>query len=388
MNILLISPFFYPEEISTGKYNTYLALKLAETHQVTVLCSHPLYPDWKPSVSQDSLENIEIIRGGGYLRYPKNNLLRRALLEFWFAFFVCIQLLRSKKKYDLIISIYPPNLSGFFLKILKKEVIHLGIIHDIQTIMFTNSQSVLRKSLKKVIGFIEEKSYLACNKLIFLSKGMLVAANKKYKIYSIPSTICYPFITIEDFSTKHNRIASVIDKSDINIVYSGALGEKQLPCHLIKLYNQISNLDSAIKFYIFSQGPFFEKLKHENENPKIVFHTLVSEVDLPELLTSSTIQVIPQDPKSADGAFPSKLPNVLASGTKILTITAPNSEIDNLLKDYPKALVKYAWEDDYLAKDVLTFAYSISDEHHNNSKLLNLFHINHLVNELLEPIPK
>ena len=40
--IVLISPFFYPEPISTGKFNTDFALKLQEEgHQVTVLCSHP-----------------------------------------------------------------------------------------------------------------------------------------------------------------------------------------------------------------------------------------------------------------------------------------------------------------------------------------------------------
>ena len=58
---LLISPFFYPEPISTGKFNTDFALKLQEEgHQVTVLCSHPFYPEWKTKFSSDTLQRVHL----------------------------------------------------------------------------------------------------------------------------------------------------------------------------------------------------------------------------------------------------------------------------------------------------------------------------------------
>jgi len=51
-NILLISPFFFPEPISTGKFNTNFVTALtAQGHKVTVLCFHPFYPDWKAKKS-------------------------------------------------------------------------------------------------------------------------------------------------------------------------------------------------------------------------------------------------------------------------------------------------------------------------------------------------
>ena len=50
--ILIVSPFFYPELISTGKANQHLAEAfVAEGHGVTVVCSHPLYPTWVPMAS-------------------------------------------------------------------------------------------------------------------------------------------------------------------------------------------------------------------------------------------------------------------------------------------------------------------------------------------------
>ena len=85
--VLIVSPFFSPELISTGKYNTDLAIQIQKQNcQVKVLCSHPLYPDWKPQKSNQMIKGIEIKRGGSWLRYPKNNILRRLLLEFGSSF--------------------------------------------------------------------------------------------------------------------------------------------------------------------------------------------------------------------------------------------------------------------------------------------------------------
>ena len=80
--IIFVSPFFYPELISTGKANQHLAEAfVAEGHGVTVVCSHPLYPAWVPVHSNAKIRGIEILRGGARMRYPKAMPLRRLLLE-------------------------------------------------------------------------------------------------------------------------------------------------------------------------------------------------------------------------------------------------------------------------------------------------------------------
>ena len=64
-NILVLSPFFYPEPISTGKFNTdFVKGLINEGHKITILCFHPFYPAWKVNVSKDLLEGVRIIRGG------------------------------------------------------------------------------------------------------------------------------------------------------------------------------------------------------------------------------------------------------------------------------------------------------------------------------------
>ena len=105
-NIVIISPFFFPEPISTGKFNTDVALKLQEEgHQVTVLCSHPFYPDWKTRYSSEKLEGITIIRGGNKIKYPNKISLRRIVLEIWYALFIL------------------KNIKNQFLKKLRKQLL-------------------------------------------------------------------------------------------------------------------------------------------------------------------------------------------------------------------------------------------------------------------------
>ena len=99
--ILIVSPFFYPELISTGKANQHLAEAfVAEGHGVTAVCSHPLYPSWVPLRSQARIEGVTIVRGGADVRYPRAMPLRRLKLEAWFAFFAARSVWRRRNKAD------------------------------------------------------------------------------------------------------------------------------------------------------------------------------------------------------------------------------------------------------------------------------------------------
>ena len=124
--IVLISPFFYPEPISTGKFNTDFALKLQEEgHQVTVLCSHPFYPEWKTRYSSEKLDGITIIRGGQKIKYSKKTSLRRVVLEIWYAFFILKNIKKHQNKIDIIIPVFPPSFAfycaSFFIKKEEEE---------------------------------------------------------------------------------------------------------------------------------------------------------------------------------------------------------------------------------------------------------------------------
>ena len=109
--IALLSPFFYPEKISTGKYNAALVeAMVSQGANVHVICSHPLYPKWKPARSNDSMKGVTIHRGGMHVHYPRENVLRRIILESWFTMHTLIKLYPIRKEIDTVVAIFPPVL--------------------------------------------------------------------------------------------------------------------------------------------------------------------------------------------------------------------------------------------------------------------------------------
>jgi colanic acid biosynthesis glycosyl transferase WcaI len=69
--VLILSPFFYPEPISTGKYNGLVAEGLSKQGaKVTAICSYPIYPDWVPQRNPTELPGVTALRGGAWPSMP------------------------------------------------------------------------------------------------------------------------------------------------------------------------------------------------------------------------------------------------------------------------------------------------------------------------------
>ncbi|MDC0953286.1 glycosyltransferase [Porticoccaceae bacterium] len=341
--ITVVSPFFFPELISTGKYNTDLAIQLSNQHlAVNVICSHPLYPNWKPRKTRQSLEGITINRGGGWLHYPDQPMLRRFLLEFWFFFFTLFNL-RTLRSSDAVIVVLPPSsfvLTTFFLTSSTKII---GVVHDLQAVHLKVKGSQLKSFVLKLIKVIEKKVFRKCDSLVYLSKEMKAEAIHEYGLRETKCTVVYPSITIDDFS-RRDRLAEYFDSECFNVVYSGALGEKQNPQGIFKIASLLVESAPNIRFIFFSGGPDFEKLRAQNISEKIIFNDLVDSESLGELLIRSDVQIVPQAAGTSKGSLPSKLPNILASGSMIFAITDADSELQELLSGQKGCFVSNTWD--------------------------------------------
>ncbi len=382
--IVLISPFFYPEPISTGKFNTDFALKLQEEgHQVTVLCSHPFYPEWKTRYSSEKLDGITIIRGGQKIKYSKKTSLRRVVLEIWYAFFILKNIKKHQNKIDIIIPVFPPSLAfycaSFFI---KKEIKKIGIIHDLQIIYSLQKKGFLGNLISFFIRKVEKFCFKNCDKLIFLSDEMKNEAVKIYKIKKEKCEVQYPFITIKDLPISNN-LKNILPNNQYNIVYSGALGEKQNPHELLNAYTFISkNIDNTV-CYFFSQGPIFEELKKINNNKRIQFYPLVKKEDIEELYARSSIQIVPQSPNTSNGSLPSKIPNILASGTKTLVITDKNSELEFIFNKYNLQKVITTWDKQVINLSIRELLDQKIDTNNQKSVAQKLFNINSLIGKVI-----
>lgn len=382
--ILLISPFFYPEPISTGKYNTDLVKGLVrEGHKLTVVCSHPIYPEWKVNCSNKTLNGVEIIRGGKYIKYPSNNLLRRFFLELWFAFFVFRKVLKLRKKIDVIIPIFPPSLAfSLIVKLFPSEVKKVGIVHDLQSVFISATQGFFKSFIAFCIKSVEKFGFNSCDKLILLSHEMYKNVNDKYEIDAKKLFVQYPFSNLSSLLT--NDLQSLFDKKYKHVVYSGALGEKQNPLGLLSFLDYASRSINGIKLHVFSSGAIFNNLRKRNLNKDINFHNLVPFKNVRELYERSDVQIIPQKTGTSGGSLPSKLPNLVGSNCKLLLITDKNSEIHQLFQKYNLGGVVNEWNNESLNSMLERLIFEPSEDKKINSNFVNeLFSIKSLIKKIL-----
>jgi len=348
--LTIVSPFFYPELIGSGKYNGNLADELVRAgYSITVLCSYPIYPNWKPHNKIPEYSRFDITRGGLSVRYPANSLLRRLVLEVWFLMFVLRNVQRLRKA-DVLLFVSPPSLFIFAILFVGRHVRKLVFVHDLQSIHLALSKSLLKRFVARAIEFIEGLAFRHGDHIFFMSSEMMESVKKR--LPSLRASIIYPVVTSSK-KMEPSSVNRVLNSNFVNIVYSGALGEKQNPMGLVALGKELISRDEQICFSIFSDGPIFEKLKKDNQCERLVFSNLVSAEDLPHLLHESTLQVIPQASGTSGGSLPSKLPNLLSSGTAIFAICDRSSELASLLNAQKGCFVSNEWDVELNSQTIL-----------------------------------
>jgi len=349
--VLILSPFFFPELISTGKYNSTLAIALRTNDvDVKVIASHPLYPDWKPAFTDENLEGIQVFRGGHWLRYPSSTLLRRVFLELWFSIHVFINILTMKRKGmlpDIIVPIFPPSLFFIFCSLLLPgRIKKVGIVHDLQGIYAASKKGLLARLIGKAIHFVESKGFSACDKLVFLSHEMMEEAADAYNLDQNCCDVIYPPASLKIVDDAVDaELEEYFPDGFRHIVYSGALGDKQNPEELAELFDQAIHSVEGVMFHFFSRGPSFDRLKecYTEKTSRIQFHDLVDEEQLQELYKRSDVQILPQRAGTSKGSLPSKLPNLIVAGVRVLAITDESSELESLLTKVDGATVINRW---------------------------------------------
>lgn len=360
MNVLLLSPFFFPEQISTGKYNTCLAEALVSAgHHVSVISSHPVYPNWRTEISHAGLPGMKIQRGGGWIHYPASGVLRRAVLELWYAWYALSHSFRLTDKPDIVISVFPPSLFFLLLNLwMPRSAMRVGIAHDLQGVYAARTGGWFYRALNYAIHQVEKICFNACDKMIFLSSSMAGRAIAEYQLNTARCSVQYPFVTITDEICNDVELLETLSPDTFNVVYSGALGVKQNPYGLYAFMNKITCTQANVQCHIFSAGPMFDQLriaKQSDEKCKVHFHPLVQAGQLAELYARSDVQIIPQALNTSEGSLPSKLPNLLAAGVPVFVICEPGGELGELVKAADAGVVAHTWDSDELAGQFKTY---------------------------------
>jgi len=358
--IYLFSPFFYPEAISTGRYNTFLAESLVKRgHEVHVIASHPIFPNWRVTHTDASLEGMVIHRGGSRNIYPKSSLLRRIILESWFSlhsllfWFSLLLTHRLRRSSSVVLAIFPPSLFFSFLSLFIPSTIRrVGIVHDLQSV-YISRKGLIHRLIAFAIHTVESRGFNSCQHLVFLSHSMMLKAIDCYSIDPRICTVSHPFVTLPTTNYPSRAVDLALGSNYHNVIYSGALGDKQEPDRLLAFLVALQHTDPLIKCHIFSAGPHFDRLRLEATRLDVSFHDLVPSSELPALYARSFVQIIPQSFGTGDGSLPSKLPNLLAAGVPIFAICEPGSELGSLVSTFRAGAVSHHWDPLTLVSDFL-----------------------------------
>jgi colanic acid biosynthesis glycosyl transferase WcaI len=353
--IVLVSPFFYPELISTGKANQRLAEAfVADGHGVTVVCSHPLYPSWIPARTKVKMAGMKILRGGAWMRYPKAMPLRRLLLEMWFAFYTLRRMSWLAKDADVLVSVLPPSLFAYVLdQFLPRNVRRVAVVHDLQGVLAAQKESLPRRAIIRLIHAVESRVFRSQDLCIFFSGDMARVAQQAYQLDPAKVAVQYPFVTMAptqiSASGAPKRLERMLPPNKLHVVYSGALGYKQNSQQLVAFMQAAAQRHPKVQFHIFSGGPFFDELRGRYkrlQGLRVEFHPLVAEQDLEELYARSAIQIIPQAEGTEAAALPSKLPNLMAAGVHLLAICGAESEVGRLIQQAGTGSIVERWNEE------------------------------------------
>jgi hypothetical protein len=176
---------------------------------------------------------------------------------------------------------------------------------------------------------------------------MAERAIQEYGLDRARCVVCYPFVALPPEQAETGvALEQVLPEQCTQVVYSGALGDKQNPDGLFAFMNALGQRNPSLSCHVFSAGPHFERLKASAgvlQGGAVTFHDLVPADQVNELYARSSIQIIPQADGTSDGSLPSKLPNLLAAGVPIFAICEPKSELGYLVEKATAGVVAQSW---------------------------------------------
>jgi colanic acid biosynthesis glycosyl transferase WcaI len=331
---LLLSPHFFPEPIGSGRYNGHLAQFLRDAGcRVSVACSHPVYPDWQVHETQQELPAVNAHRGGRFVRYPSGALMRRMVLEGWFALHALQVVLALRSRIDSAVAVFPPSLFwALAVSLIPSGVRTVGIVHDLQGTYAKRMSSRLAGWMRVALLRVERRAFHRCEMLVFMSHAMREVAMREYGLPPDKCIVAYPPATVCESGPAHAVPAPLLDGSVRHVVYSGALGIKQNPEGLVAMLSAMGAARRDVRCHVFSRGPVFEQLRRAHAGDGLVhFHDLVADDELAGMYERSAVQVVAEEPGASLGSLPSKLANILWMGVPVFCVTDSGSELGRLV---------------------------------------------------------
>ena len=321
MKILVVSQYFYPENFRINQ----LCLDLKERgHKITVLTGKPNYPageyykGYTFKGNEDEIWNdIPIIRVP--LRARKKGSINLILNYLSFVFHANKKAKKVHENFDLIyvFEVSPITVALPAIKIKKR--LGIPVIMNVQDLWPENIIAVTGITNKLVIGSINKLvNYIYQNCDLLLTASPSFVSRIQVRIKDSKKVKYWPQYSVV---TKEKEKSNILDSGNLNIVFTGNIGEAQGIDLAIEAANILKN--EPIHWHFIGNGRKKNQLeelskKYHLEN-KVTFYGFKPENEIPKYLSDADVALLILKPDPVfEMTIPAKLQTYLSCGVPIL----------------------------------------------------------------------
>lgn len=338
--VLFVNRSYWPDTEATGQLLTELCDDLSGPFEITVIAGQPnsivQAAQFKPH-GWDRRGKVAI-RRLWHTRFPKANLLGRAVNYLTFVISATIAALTVPKPDVIVVQSDPPLLCfvGALVRKLRgaKLVVYLQDIYpDIAVALGKLPDNFTTRWLRRAMFAV----YCRADRVVVLSRDMhdrLVAAGVPAdRIACVPNwvdtTALAPVKHDNSFRRKHDVLHQFV------VMYSGNLGLCQRLEDVLEAARLLRHRTDIV-FLLIGEGVSKARLKEEamrQELTNVRFLPYQPKEQLSLSLSAAQLHLVPIDPRIAGCLMPSKLYGALASGTPVLAVAPDNCELAELVEE-------------------------------------------------------
>jgi len=339
--IYIVSELYYPEETSTGHYLTRIAEGLAQTGEVSVLCSQPTYSQRGIKAPTNEVHNgVKICRCWGG-RLNKDLLPLRIINFFTISISLFLSGLIRFKRCDKVIVVTNPPLLPFLITLASKlkRSTPILLVHDVYPEVLIAAGILKPGSLTcNLIQGVTRWLYKNVKKVIVIGRDMKKIAISKCgntdKVHLITNwadlDIVKPLIRDENSLLKSHGLLN-----KFVVQYCGNMGRTHGLEYLLETAEELQNRNN-LHFLMIGSGARKNWLEKNVEDRKISNITILPRCQrdsLNETLNACDIAVISFVPGMSGISVPSRMYNIMAAGKPILAIADDESELATVVKE-------------------------------------------------------
>ena len=352
LKILKLSPYFFPEQLSS----THLTNDLNEAFEKNKIKIEAYVPTPTRGISKEvrkiysqkrheKLYNgtVEVTRFKMF-REGKNPLIRaiRYILVNFIQYFKGIR----AKSIDIVYGASTPPTQGLLCalvakKLSKKYGYKVSFIYELQDIFpdsLINAKLAKKNGIIWKIGrLIEDYTYRNSDKIIVISESMKKnilnkgVQEKKIEVISnwIDINNVRPILRSDNFLLEKLNLK----KEDFIVVYAGNFGAAQGTEIIFKVAKQLEEIKN-LKFVLFGGGSYFEDAKQRAKNMKnIIINELLPLEYVSKVYSLGNVALITCKKGTGVAGMPSKTWSIMACNTPIIASFDTDSELAYILEE-------------------------------------------------------